>query len=340
MTISSTLYRKYRPDSFDSVIGQDSVVSALRSAVENNSPAHAYLFSGSRGTGKTSLARIFAKSLGTSDADIQEIDAASHTGVDNIRELRDGVSTIPFSSNYKVYIIDEAHMLSKAAFNALLKTLEEPPAHVIFILATTEKHKILPTILSRCQVFDFSLATKADLVQLIQRTVVAEGKTIDEESADLIAAQGNGSYRDTLSALQRVLSSVTADSITVDHVRTVFATTDTDQSIDLLLRITGKDSTAAYELFTKLLESGAQTKDILADLIELCRTILVIRYSQADHDRIKAEQGTERFERLASADTVTSKIFLSLLNAYDTVLTSKLPQQHFEAYVFSLDKEN
>jgi DNA polymerase-3 subunit gamma/tau len=146
-----SLYRKYRPTGFEQVVGQDHIVSVLKQSVEGGSPAHAYLFCGGRGIGKTSVARIFARALGTSENDIYEIDAASHTSVENIRELNEAVNTLPFDSKYKVYILDEVHMLSKSAFNAFLKTLEEPPKHVIFILATTEMDKLPETIVSRCQ---------------------------------------------------------------------------------------------------------------------------------------------------------------------------------------------
>jgi len=158
--VSETLYRKHRPTAFEDVFGQDEVISILQNSIKQGSISHSYLFSGTRGTGKTSIARIFARELGTSDQDIYEIDAASNRGIGEIRELRAGVDTRPFNSNYKVYIIDEVHMLTKEAFNALLKTLEEPPSHVLFILATTEKHKILDTIISRCQVFDFNRPNK------------------------------------------------------------------------------------------------------------------------------------------------------------------------------------
>ena len=151
----TALYRKYRPQTFKEVLGQDHIVKVLQSSIELDKIAHAYIFSGSRGTGKTSVARIFAKELGTSANDITEIDAASNTGVDDIRALNESVNTIPFESKYKIYILDEAHMLSKSAWNALLKTLEEPPKHVIFILATTEFEKIPETVVSRCQTFSF-----------------------------------------------------------------------------------------------------------------------------------------------------------------------------------------
>ena len=167
--MSETLYRKYRPHTFKDVLGQEAVVSALETSISKDSLAHAYIFAGSRGTGKTSIARIFAKALETSEDDIYEIDAASNRGIDDIRAIRDAVHTLPFRSKYKIYIIDEAHMLTKDAWNALLKTLEEPPKHVIFIMATTELEKIPETILSRCETFAFRKPTEKILKEVIER---------------------------------------------------------------------------------------------------------------------------------------------------------------------------
>ena len=161
------LYRKYRPQSFKDVLGQENIVKVLEGSVALGNISHAYLFAGSRGTGKTSIARIFAKAIGCSDNDLYEIDAASNRGIDDIRELREAVNTLPFESTYKVYIIDEAHMLTKEAFNALLKTLEEPPKHAVFILATTEIDKLPETIVSRCQVFTFKKPSQKILKELV-----------------------------------------------------------------------------------------------------------------------------------------------------------------------------
>ena len=200
----TTLYRKYRPHTFDEVLGQDHIVSVLKSSIET--PSHAYLFSGTRGVGKTSIARIFARSLGVSENDIYEMDAASNTGVDNMRELSEAANTLPFDSKYKVYILDEVHMLSKSAFNAFLKTLEEPPRHVIFILATTETNKVPETVISRCQHFAFKTPSVEVLRESITRVAKAEKIKIENEAIDLIAVLGDGSFRDTLGLLQKVSS--------------------------------------------------------------------------------------------------------------------------------------
>lgn len=198
------LYRAYRPQKFADVAGQDHIVDALSAQVKGGTVAHAYLFSGSRGLGKTSIARIFAREVGATEKDIYEIDAASHTGVDHVRELIDGVYTLPFESPYKVYILDEAHMLSKGAWNALLKTLEEPPAHVIFILATTELGKVPETVLSRCQVYEFKKPTREGVVRLVTRIAKKEGYELEAGVADLVALLCEGSYRDALSVLEKI----------------------------------------------------------------------------------------------------------------------------------------
>jgi DNA polymerase-3 subunit gamma/tau len=205
-TVHSSLYRTYRPANFSEVIGQEHVVSVLEDSIKSGKIAHAYLFCGGRGTGKTSVARIFARELGTTDKDLYEIDAASNTSVDDIRNLNESVHTIPFDSTYKVYILDEVHMLSKSAFNAFLKTLEEPPKHVIFILATTEMQKLPETVISRCQTFQFKKPNVETLKKIAIDIAKKEGITIDEEVGSLIALLGDGSFRDTLSVLQKVLS--------------------------------------------------------------------------------------------------------------------------------------
>lgn len=220
--------RKYRPTTFSSVIGQPVITTTLKSAIARNQLAHAYLFCGPRGVGKTTCARIFAKTINclspTKDGEacnecsscqqfnsgrslnIRELDAASNNSVDDIRELIEQVQLAPIDSRYKVFIIDEVHMLSQAAFNAFLKTLEEPPSYAIFILATTEKHKILPTILSRCQVFDFNRIRVDDTIAFLKEIATKEGVTFDDESLNVIAMKADGAMRDALSTFDQVVS--------------------------------------------------------------------------------------------------------------------------------------
>lgn len=200
------LYRKYRPDTFEDVIGQEHIVKTIKGAIGAGKVAHAYLLCGPRGTGKTTVARIIARALDTSLNDLYEIDAASNNKVEDVEQIRESVHTLPFDSKYKVYILDEVHMMSKTAFNALLKTLEEPPAHVIFILATTELSKVPETIISRCQSFTFKKPTDAILSEVVTRVAKKEGYTLEEGGAELVALLGDGSFRDTLGILQKVIS--------------------------------------------------------------------------------------------------------------------------------------
>src|SRR3989344_2044513 len=203
--MSEVFYRKYRPQKFKDVIGQDHVVKVLEGAIKLGNISHAYLFSGSRGKGKTSMARIFSREVGTSPDDLVEMDAASNRGIDDVRGIRESVSTLPFRSKYKVYIIDEVHMLTKDAWNAFLKTLEEPPVHVIFILATTELEKVPETVISRCQSFQFRQPNQATLKDFAQAIAKKEGVSLEKEAAELISLLGDGSFRDTHGILEKVL---------------------------------------------------------------------------------------------------------------------------------------
>jgi DNA polymerase-3 subunit gamma/tau len=201
-----SLYRKYRPQTFKEVVGEDHIIKVLSGAIQLGNISHAYLFSGSRGTGKTSVARIFSREIGTSANDLYELDAASSNGVDDIREINESVHTLPFESKYKVYIIDEAHMLSKSAWNAFLKTLEEPPAHVVFILATTEIEKVPETVISRCQSFVFKQPNQSVLKEFAQMISKKEGTTLEPDAAELVALLGDGSFRDTHGILEKIIS--------------------------------------------------------------------------------------------------------------------------------------
>jgi DNA polymerase III subunit gamma/tau len=216
-----TLYRQYRPAGFDEVRGQEQVTGVLGKAIKNKKIGHAYLFCGTRGTGKTSVARILARELGVSEKDLYEMDAASNRGIDDIRELREGVYAMPFESPYKFYIIDEAHMLTKEAWNAFLKTLEEPPAHAIFVLATTEREKVPDTIQSRCEIYTFKQPSREMLAETVTDIAKKEGFTLDQGAADLVALLAEGSFRDSLSILQKVLAVSSGKKVDVADVETV-----------------------------------------------------------------------------------------------------------------------
>ncbi|MCI5051102.1 MAG: DNA polymerase III subunit gamma/tau [Candidatus Pacebacteria bacterium] len=312
----TVLYRKYRPQNFDEVYGQDQVVKVLKGSLETGKIGHAYLFSGVRGTGKTTMARIFARALGCSDNDIIEIDAASNRGIDDIRALREGVNSLPFDSEKKMYIIDEVHMLTKEAFNALLKTLEEPPSHVIFVLATTEFHKVLPTIISRCQSFIFKSPTYSVLKEMINDIVTKEGYTIDAGSLDIIAMLGNGSFRDTQGVLQKLMSYSTDTNITRDETELVTGSPSAQMIHDLLIAVNEQDSDTALKTLHGAQESNIDPHIFMQMLTHAVRSVLQIRFSSHMADTLKEDLGEDEFNFLKSIASEKNNIhsaFLELL---------------------------
>ncbi|MBP9711435.1 MAG: DNA polymerase III subunit gamma/tau [Candidatus Pacebacteria bacterium] len=279
------LYRKYRPSKFKEVLGQDHIVSVLESSVESNKVSHAYLFVGTRGTGKTSLARIFATSIGVSVNDLYEIDAASNRGIDDIKALRDGVRVLPFDSKYKVYIIDEVHMLTKEAFNALLKTLEEPPKHVIFILATTELHKVPETIISRCQIFTFKKPSDTILRKMLTDVAKKEGFELDAGSAELVAILGDGSYRDALGQLQKVLNFSKNKKIKREDVEAITGAPKSVLVNDFISAIAEKNIEKGISTVKTANENNLDLKLYFKLIIEKFRVAIIIRYAP----KLKAE---------------------------------------------------
>lgn len=275
----TVLYRTHRPSSWNEVVGQDHVVSALKDAIEQDRIAHAYLFAGSRGTGKTSIARILSKALKSADEDVYEIDAASNTGVDNIRDLREHVNVLPFSSKYKVYIIDEAHMLTRAAWNALLKTLEEPPAHVIFIFATTDIDKVLDTIISRCQVFKFNKPSREILRKEALRIGKKEGFELDSGAADLIALLGDGSFRDTLGTLQRVITASSGKKISRELVESITGAPKASLVNSFIESILAKNAETALSAIGEAESSGVSMNVFLSLILEKMRFILLKQHA-------------------------------------------------------------
>ncbi len=267
-TTHTSLYRKYRPQVFKEVIGQDHIVKVLESAIATKKPHHAYLFTGTRGVGKTSIARIFAKALEVEVEDVYEIDAASYTGVDNIRELTEGAMTLPFRSPYKVFILDEVHMLSKAAFNAFLKGLEEPPAHVIYILATTELAKLPETIVSRCEVHTFRTPTTDTLTQIISSTAKKEGVTLADESLKVIALAGGGSFRDSLGVLQKVINASAGKNISLKEVEDIVGVPASDLIEDLVTcALEGKDATNVIDTIRSAHTDGKIMYDLYLETL-------------------------------------------------------------------------
>jgi len=308
MTTYVALYRKYRPQTFSDVVGQEQAVELLTGAIKQKKISHAYLFCGGRGTGKTTVARIVARDIGCNDEDIIEIDAASNRGIDEIRDLREAVRTAPFSSPYKVYIIDEAHMLTKEAANALLKTLEEPPSHVIFILATTDPDKLPQTIVSRCQKVVFR---NPDIDTLSRRLMyVAEkegGPKLTEGTAKRIAVHGKGSYRDALGILEQVLvSTAKLVEVTEDKVASLLGFTEEEQLLTLLEAVCKKDQKGVISTIKKLSEGNALRA--YDDLIECVRLGLLARLGEEEPKN--AEIG-----RIAKEHplTIGSKLLLGLL---------------------------
>ena len=315
------LYRKYRPENFEEVIGQEHIVKVLKNAIAGGSVAHAYLLTGSRGTGKTTVARIIARELGTSNNDIYEMDAASNRGIDNIRELREGVSTLPFESKYKVYIIDEVHMLTKESFNSLLKTLEEPPAHVVFILATTDLDKVPDTIVSRCQTFEFKKPTVATLREVVLETSKKEGAKLDQGAAELVALLGDGSFRDTLSILQKVISYSVDKNISRREIESVTGTPSTETVNNLLRALTERDIDSALQEVKKVAGSGGDMKVFLKLLIHHLRLTLLLRYAPELSKEIDAEisEVDKAFLQTLVKDKtgmISSRTLSALLDAY------------------------
>ena len=306
------LARKYRPAAFSEVVGQEHVTRTLRNAFGSGRLGHAFLFSGLRGVGKTSVARILAKTLNCTDEqytdepcgrcescleiddgrslDVVEMDAASHTGVDDIRELRESVMYAAAEGRYKVYIIDEVHMLSKNAFNALLKTLEEPPPRVVFILATTEPHKVPVTIHSRCQRYDFRRISSADIAGHLATICEKEGVEISHDSLRRIAIAAEGSLRDSQSLLDQVLS-YAGNQVTDEDVNVVLGSLDRDKLMQILSVCVDSDSGTALKVLGEMIDNGADPVRITLDLLEIIRSVMILLEVEDPTDLIDLPEG-------------------------------------------------
>ena len=319
------LYRTYRPSTFDEVAGQEHIVKTLKNALATGKLAHAYLFAGPRGTGKTTMAKLLAKALNCDEGighqcnecknckaiidgthpDVLELDAASNNGVDEIRDLIDKVKYGTILGRYKVYIIDEVHMLSTGAFNALLKTLEEPPEHVIFILATTEPHKILPTILSRCQRYDFTKLSDKDIKNRLKDVLEKEGVTYNEEAIDIIISLADGGMRDALSILDQVLA-YSQNKLDVQDILDIFALESKDEKIALLNSIINKDVSDVLARIKRYVSLGTDIKRLTDDLLLILKDILIYQSSRniSCLEVLSEEEAKEFFKRLSIEETM------------------------------------
>ena len=346
----TALYRKYRPTNFSSIVGQDVIVDILKNSIINNKVSHAYLFTGPRGTGKTSTAKILAhavnclnftndicgecsicKSLDLNDNDIVEIDAASNNGVDEIRSLRDNVNLMPAFCKYKIYIIDEVHMLSTGAFNALLKTLEEPPSRVIFILATTEPNKIPLTILSRCQRFDFNKINMNDLVSRLKYIVNEEGRVVSDNILEQIAKISDGGLRDAINLLDQVLS-LPDENINIDEVEKLSGKISTQSVYELFSYIINNDLVSILNFSTYMFDNGKNYKDLADSMLSFLRDISINTEVPNYFDKSYSEllsKITISFNNLIKMSSIINELLKELKNSNNQKML-------FEIYVFQM----
>lgn len=336
--MTQALYRKYRPQSWDAVVGQDHVVTTLKNAIAADRVAHAYLFAGSRGTGKTTLARLLAKAVNCTNPDptkrpcnecenckavnenrfldLIEIDAASNTSVDDIRDLRDKINFTPSQGKYKIYIIDEVHMLSTAAFNALLKTLEEPPPHAIFILATTEIHKIPATVLSRCQRHEFRRVPVDEILANLKKIVKAENIQADDDALIQIARQSAGGMRDAQSLLDQLSS--TGDKITLVLAQTVLGTATSQTVLNMIGSIMEHDPAHGLETIHKALDAGADPRSLARQLVEYLRGLMLIQMGNTN--QVEATADVKK-QMQAHARSFTTSDVLRMMKAFNNAAT-------------------
>ncbi len=336
----STLYRAYRPQTFDEMRGQGQVVSGLVAALKNpKKMAHAYLFAGGRGTGKTSAARILARELGVSDKDLYEIDAASNRGIDEIRALREAVYAMPFDSPYKFYIIDEAHMLTTPAWNALLKTLEEPPNHCVFVLATTERDKVPDTIQSRCEIYAFKQPSREILAEIVGDVAKREGYTIERAGAELIALLSEGSFRDALSILQKVLAGADSKKVSATEVEAITGAPRGELVRQLLSAVGTRDTTAALGAIQKAVSENIDARMLARLLIHRMRIVVLLRNAPPLAEELSqelTEADRALATELAAKGTVDSHTLRTILEAYSTMAYAAVPHLPLELAVVDI----
>ncbi len=342
--MSQALYRKWRPAQWDEVIGQQHVVQTLRNAVAADRVAHAYLFAGPRGTGKTTLARLVAKAVNCTAADpkarpcgecenckgvsngafldLIEIDAASNTSVEDVRSLRDKINFSPNKGRYKVYIVDEVHMLSTAAFNALLKTLEEPPPHAIFILATTEVHKIPATVLSRCQRHEFRRIPVSEIVGHLQTLAKGEGLKVEPEALALVARQSAGGMRDAISLLDQLASA--GDTITLALAEQVLGTATTQAVLDIVEALASGDSAGGLDHIHAALDGGSDPRQFARQVVDYLRGVLLVRVGNASQVDTTAETRAQMAKHAAAFEPAD---LLRILRAFNAAATDRAAWQ-------------
>jgi len=366
--MSKVLYRKYRPTNFSEVVGQEHIVKTLKNAVKRDKIAHAYLFSGPRGIGKTTIARILAKIVNCKNPkndepcnkcenclninenkflDLIEIDAATHTQVDKIRDLIEKINFSPTAGKYKVYIIDEVHMLSKGAFNALLKTLEEPPKHAIFILATTEIHKIPATIISRCQRFDFRRLKVSEIKERLEKIAKQEKVKVEKGVLNFIAINSNGGLRDSESLFGQILSLEDRD-ITLKEVQTILAVADISIAVKLIELIVEKKYSEAINYINKTTDDGYDLEQFNIFLIEYCRKLMLIKISPEIKENFSSEMTEEQIAELETMSQKTSvsqilgmiRAFIKSKEEIKSSIIQQLPLELAIAEINIADKES
>lgn len=332
-----SLYRRYRPLTFEEVVGQQHVIQALKNAYERNKIVHAYLFSGPRGTGKTTVAKCFARLINQFDesnvqhADIIEIDAASHNGVDDVREIIDRVKYSPLEAKYKVYIIDEVHMLSNGAFNALLKTLEEPPEHVVFILATTEIHKVLPTIISRTQRYDFLPVNKEQIYQRLVEVCQMEKVEYEIPALKTIATLSDGGLRDALTILEQVIA-YSKYPLTIDDVIDVYKLVTLDDKIDFIKKLVDSNLNSTIEKMRNFKLMSVDFKLLINDLIIICKDVLTYKLTKnSDYFEILNNNLISEF----ILDYDYQKFMNGLVNILENNKSNRLLEEMFEVYILN-----
>lgn len=334
-----SLYRAYRPSDFSEVRGQEHIVSVLKAAVANGTLAHAYLFAGGRGTGKTSMARILARAVGTGEQDMYEMDAASNRGIEEVRSLREGVATLPFASRYKFYIIDEAHALTKDAWGAFLKTLEEPPPHAIFVLCTTELDRVPETIISRCQVFNFKKPSHAVLKALVLDVAKKEGASLEPAAAELIALMGEGAFRDTLGILQKVLTISSDEKLTEEEVAKVVGAPQSRAVNAFLRSVAANDVEGAIAQFHTALQSGSEARTFILLAVAKVRAVLLLRFAPRLEQELASQFGEDDLDLLKSlsgkeGSAIHSALLAELITALLETERAPLPQIPLELALY------